>query len=158
MKSTRLIFNCLLISGLFLAGIASAVAEDNPFLGYWSLHIPGGGAGWLGVTGAGADLKVQMLWGGGSVFPTDSAQVMDSKLILTRQHDTGRKSADGQPVVVTETITATLDGGDNLKLVTVTPKEGSGEDRAEFTGHRQAPPPPAPDLGKIKLGAPDRSI
>jgi hypothetical protein len=154
MKSTRLIFNCLLISGLFLASIASAVADDNPFLGYWSLHIPGGGAGWLGVTDAGNDLKVQMLWGGGSVFPVNTAQLANGYLILTRQHDTGRKSADGQPVVVTETITATLDGGDNLKLVTVTPKEGGGENRAEFTGHRQAPPPPAPDLSKIKLGPP----
>jgi hypothetical protein len=154
MKSTQLIFNCLLISGLFLASIVSAVADENPFLGYWSLHIPGGGAGWLGVTGAGADLKVQMLWGGGSVFPVNTAQVSDGKLILTRQHQTDRKSADGQPIVITETITAMLDGGDNLKLVTVTPKEDGGENRAEFSGHRQAPPPPAPALSKIKLGPP----
>jgi hypothetical protein len=154
MKSTRLIFNCLLISGLILASIASAVADDNPFLGYWSLHIPGGGAGWLGVTGAANDLKVQMLWGGGSVFPVDSAQMADGKLVLTRQHQTDRKSADGQPVVVTETITAMLDGGENLKLVSVTPKENGGENRAEFTGHRQAPPPPAPNFSKVKFGPP----
>lgn len=153
MKSTRLIFNCLLFYGLFLASIASAVAEDNPYLGYWSLHIPGGGPGWLGVSGPNDDLKVQMLWGGGSVFPVNSAQLADGKLILTRRHQADRKAADGQPVVVTETITATLDGRDNLKLVTATPKEDGGENRAEFTGHRQAPPPPAPDLGKIKLGS-----
>jgi len=154
MKSNRAIFHCLLLAGLLLAGIATAIADDNPFLGYWSLHIPGGGAGWLGVTGTGHTPDVQMLWGGGSVFAVDGAQLTDGKLVLTRRHDTGRKAADGKPVVVTETITAALDGGDNLKLVTVTPKENGGENRAEFTGHRQAPLPPAPDLGKIKFGPP----
>jgi hypothetical protein len=79
---------------------------------------------------------------------------VDGKLVLTRRHQTERKSADGQPLVITETITAELDGADGLKLVTTTPKDDGGENRAEFTGHRQAPPPPAPDLGKIKLGAP----
>lgn len=151
MKSTRLILFCLLVPGLLLAGFAAAVADENPFLGYWSLHIPGGGPGWLGVSGTGDDLKVQMLWGGGSVFPVSSAKLAEGKLILTRRHHTDHKTADGQPVVLTETITAALEG-DNLKLVTATPKEDGGEDRAEFTGHRQAPPPPAPDLSKVKFG------
>lgn len=154
MKSNRLIFPLLLLAGLLLGGPAPAAADVNPFLGYWSLHIPGGGAGWLGVTGAGDELKVQMLWGGGSVFPVSTAQLSDGNLVLTRRHQTDRKSADGQPVVITETITAMLDGGDRLKLVTVTPKDEGGENRAEFTGHRQAPPPPAPDLSRTKLGPP----
>jgi hypothetical protein len=42
-----------------------------------------------------------------------------------------------------------------LKLVTVKPRaNGSGEDKAEFTGRRQPPLPPAPDLGKAKFGEP----
>ncbi len=154
MKPHRLLFRGFLLAGLILSGLASAVAADNPFLGYWSLHIPGGGAGWLGVSGGGSDVQVQMLWGGGSVFPADSAQLTDGELVLTRQHPTGKKTADGQPVMITETITAKLEGADQLQLVSVTPKADGGEDRAEFTGHRQAPPPPAPDLGKIKLGPP----
>jgi len=154
MKFTRSLFLCLLFASLLLAGLMPAAAADNPFLGYWSLHLPNGRAGWLGVAGAGDALKVQMLWGGGSVFDVNSAQLADGKLVLTRQHPTGRKSADGQPVTITETISATFDGADKLKLVTVTPKAGGGEIRAEFDGHRQAPLPPAPDLGKIKFGPP----
>ena len=51
-----------------------------------------------------------------------------------------------------ETITATVDG-DVLKLTTVTPREnGQGQDKAEFTGRREPPMPPAPDLAKVKFG------
>ncbi len=128
-------------------------AADNPFLGYWSLHLPGGGAGWLGVTEGGDGLRAEMLWGGGSVFPLNSAKLSDGQLIVTRRHETGRKNADGKPVIITETLTATL-AGDNLKFVSVTPKAGGGESRAEFSGHRQPPLPDAPDLGRVKYGAP----
>jgi len=154
MKFNRCMVTSLLLAGTVLAGVASLRAADNPFLGYWSLHLPGGGAGWLGVSGSGDDLKVQMLWGGGSVFPVNSAQLVEGKLVLTRQHLTNRKSADGKPIAINETISATLNGADNLKLVTVTPKADGGEQRAEFSGHRQSPPPPAPDLSGIKLGPP----
>jgi hypothetical protein len=152
MKFKRLVFICSLLAGLDLAGVNSLWAANNPFLGYWSLHIPGGRAGWLGVSNSGNELKVQMLWGGGSVFPMDSAELVDGKLVLTRQHKTNRISADDKQIIVTETISATLDGADGLKLVTVTPKADGGEDRTEFSGHRQLPPPQAPDLSRIKLG------
>jgi hypothetical protein len=74
--------------------------------------------------------------------------------VLTRRHVTNRKSADGKPIAINETITATLNGTDGLKLVTATPKTEGGEQRAEFSGHRQPPPPPAPDLSRIKLSPP----
>ena len=57
---------------------------------------------------------------------------------------------------VTETITATRDG-DNLKLTTVkTRPDGTAFGKAEFTGKRTPPLPPAPDLAKVKFGAPIR--
>jgi hypothetical protein len=154
MKFNRFMVTSLLAAGLVLGALASLRAADNPFLGYWSLHLPGGGAGWLGVSASGDDLAVQMLWGGGSVFPVQSAQLVNGQLVLTRQHVTNRKSSDGKPIAITETIRATLDGTDGLKLVTVTPKAEGGELRAEFSGHRQSPPPPAPDLSRIKLSQP----
>ena len=138
--------------GLFF--FPSARAAENPFLGYWSLHIPGGGAGWLGVSAKGDGLAVQMLWGSGSVFPVDQAQLVDGELVLTRRHRTDRKLPDGEPVVITETIRATLDGTDGLKLTTVKPNDAGGESRAEFSGHRQSPPPPAPDLSRVQFGPP----
>ena len=154
MKFNRFIVTFLLVAGLVPAGVTSLLAADNPFLGYWSLHLPGGGAGWLGVSASGDDLKVQMLWGGGSVFPVKSAQLVNGKLVMTRQHVTDRKSSDGKPIAINETISATLNGTDRLKLMTVTPKADGGEQRAEFFGHRQAPPPPAPDLKSVRFGPP----
>jgi hypothetical protein len=57
-------------------------------------------------------------------------------------------------VTLTETITATAEG-DKLSLVSVKDREnGSGTDRAEFTGKRTPPMPEAPDLARVKFGSP----
>ena len=126
---------------LFTTPLAAA---ENPFLGRWALTIPGGGAGWLGVTEAGGQLKGSILWGGGSVVPVTSTKVEGDTLIVTR--------VDNK---TTETITAKLDG-DNLKLTTSTMgADGKPRGRAaSFTGKRIPPVPSAPDLAKVKFGAP----
>jgi hypothetical protein len=152
MKSIRHLIRITLFVTICVTGLEVRAAA-NPFIGYWSLHLPGGGTGWLGVSGGGDNLKAEMLWIGGSVFPLNSAKLEDGKLIVTRQHETDRKSSDGKPVIVTETLTATLNG-DIINFVTVTPKPDGGENRAEFSGHRQPPLPPAPDLSAVKFGEP----
>ena len=146
---------CLLV---LAAALGTAPAADNPFLGSWDLTIPGGGAGWLGVEEADGQLKASLLWGGGSVVPLDSAKVVDSQLVLTRKHSFERKDKKGKTVKRTriETITATIDG-DGLKLTTETPRaNGQGVDKADFTGRRGVPMPPAPDLSRVKFGKPIR--
>src|SRR5882762_992163 len=157
MKRTILSSLFKLVPALVFAGMTSASnAAENSWLGAWELTIPGGGAGWLGVEERGGQLKASLLWGGGSVLPLDSARVDNGKLVLTRVETVDRKDAAGKTVKtkITETITATA-SGDDLKLVTVKPRaNGSGEEKAEFTGKRQPPLPPAPDLGKVKFGEP----
>jgi hypothetical protein len=138
------------------ATTAASGGAANPWLGAWELTLPGGGAGWLGVEERGGQLQASLLWGGGSVFPLDSARVNDGKLVVTRVYTEERKDVTGKAVKTrtTETITATA-SGDDLKLVTVKPRaNGSGEDKAEFTGKRQPPLPPAPDLSMVKFGEP----
>ena len=49
------------------AGTALAAESANPYVGHWALTIPGGGAGWLGVTESDGKLAASILWGGGSV-------------------------------------------------------------------------------------------
>ena len=132
----------------------AASAATNPWLGTWALTIPGGGAGWLGVEERDGQIKASMLWGGGSVFPLESARIEDGKLVVTRIHTTQSKDAAGKAVKtkITETITATA-SGDDLRLTSAKPRaNGSGEDKAEFVGKRQPPLPPAPDLAKTKFG------
>ena len=132
----------------------SAGAAENPFLGRWALTIPGGGAGWLGVTEDGAQLKGSILWGGGSVVPVTSTKVEAETLILTRVTESRQKDADGKTMKTTETITAMLHG-DSLKLTTSTVgDDGKVRGRADFTGKRIPPVPPAPDLAKVKFGEP----
>src|SRR5213076_1016196 len=71
---------------LLLARSASAA---NPFVGEWALTIPGGGAGWLGVTEKEGKLSASVLWGGGSVLPATGVRLEGDTLILTRP-GTGR--------------------------------------------------------------------
>ncbi len=148
----KLILFCF---GLTLLAAGSAAAANNPYVGDWALTIPGGAAGWLGVDEAGGQLKASMLWGWGSVFPLDSAKLESGKLVLTRKQNIERKNAEGKRVkeTITEVITCTANG-DTIQLVSVKPNEnGQGEVRQEFSGKRQPPMPPAPNLGKAKFGS-----
>jgi hypothetical protein len=139
------------------AAATCAAAEDaKPFLGRWALTIPGGGAGWLGVSGTGGQLKASILWGGGSVVPVTTAQVEGDTLILTRVSQSRRKAAAGKTIRVreTETIKAKLDG-DQMRLTTERQRgEGKAFGQASFTGKRIPPLPPKPDLSKVRFGDP----
>jgi hypothetical protein len=146
----------LLVSAMALL-VTSLVAAENPFLGRWALTIPGGGAGWLGVVETNGALKGSILWGGGSVVPVTTTKIEGDTLIVTRPNELRQKDAAGKTVVKKgiETITAKLNG-DDMKLTTVI-VSNDGETRgpaADFTGKRIPPLPPAPDLAKVKLGAP----
>jgi hypothetical protein len=155
MQSCRL-YAALVLSFLSLSNSSQGNAAENPFLGAWAFTIPGGGTGWLGIESRGNRLDAQMLWGWGGVFKLDGATLDGEKLVLKRVHRIDSKKPDGHSakVKLTETITVTCDG-DSLKLVSVTPKaDGNGEDRAEFTGKRLPPMPPAPDLSQVKFGEP----
>jgi len=149
----RRFVNVLICLGALLATAASSFAA-NPFVGDWALTIPGGAAGWLGVQDQGGKVEASMLWGWGSVFPLDSARIEAGKLVMTRKHQGERKNAQGKKVKFTiiETITATTQGND-IHLTSVKPREnGQGEERSEFSGHKEPPMPPAPDLRRVRFG------
>jgi hypothetical protein len=138
--------------------VGTALAAENPFLGGWELTLPGGAAGWLGVEDAGGRLRASLLWGGGSVTPLDSAKTEKGRLVLSRKLTSQRKDASGKNVktISFETITATVEG-DAMKLSTVRPREnGQGVNKIDFTGRREPPMPPAPDLARVKFGEPVR--
>jgi len=142
-----------LLAALFAVSLVPASflhAAGNPYIGRWALTIPEGRAGWLGVEEKDGKLSSSLLWGGGSVLPTDGTKLEDGKLIVTRQ----QKNKEGK-VNATETITATANG-DALSLTTVK-KNAQGKqmgEPAEFTGSRIADVPPTPDLAKVKFGKP----
>ena len=111
----------------------SALAADaaQPFLGGWDLTIPGGAAGWLGVTEKDGQLQASLLWGGGSVVPVTSAKMEGDQLVLTRVQCAGKAKT-----TVTSTITARA-AGDALSLTISEAREGA-ESGAKKAVHRQA--------------------
>jgi len=143
---------------LALAGLAASTTlagDADQFLGRWALTIPGGGAGWLGVTKENGYYDASLLWGGGSVVPVASVCFENNTLYVTRVREVKRKDANGKVIrihQVAEVITAKVDG-DNMKLVEINPHEnGEGMNHDEFTGKRIPDVPPAPDLNKVKFG------
>ncbi len=142
-------------AGALLVSVVSAQA-GNPFVGRWALTIPGGAAGWLGVEEKDGVLSSSVLWGGGSVVPTQGTKVEGDKLLVTRVSTAKKKDKAGKEIEekVTETISATVNG-DDLKLATVKAKaDGKPFGLAEFEGHRIPAIPPTPNLSAVKFGEP----
>jgi hypothetical protein len=147
----------VLVGLLVVCASACGGQGGNPFLGCWALTIPGGGAGWLGVTQEKGYLDASILWGGGSVLPVDSVFTADDSLCVIRLRKVERKDPAGQVVrtqTFPEVILAKVDG-DTLHLTQIQPHtNGIGYESREFTGRRIPPLPGQPDLAKVKFGAP----
>jgi hypothetical protein len=158
---------CLDLSRFFIIAAAAiamnlqaiAADSDNPFVGRWALTIPGGGAGWLGVSQEKDYFDASILWGGGSVVPVASVFFSDDgeTLYVTRLQEVRRRDASGKITRThqfTEAILAKVTG-DDLRLLRYMPREnGRGIRAEEFSGKRMAPLPPAPDLSTVKFGEP----
>ena len=147
----------MFVSLVFSVATLAGTAAENPFLGQWELTIPGGAAGWLGVEQNNGKPQASMLWGSGSVDPVASAKVEGDQLLLTRHYQIERADAAGKKtkVTLTQKITASVKG-DRIQLVSFMPDENgqAREKREDFSGRRQPPMPPAPDLGQVKFGPP----
>ena len=144
--TTLAILSAILVSPSFANG-----AEG--FIGTWTLTLPNGGAGWLGVEEQDGQLSASMLWGGGSVYPLESAVVEDGKLVLKRVRKLRRRKPEQRVTEVAETITAERTG-DTLKLTLVAQPNVGKPNRQEFTGNWCPPVPPKPDLTKARFGKP----
>lgn len=153
MKHLASIAGALLLAG----GAVFAAENSNPFIGRWALTIPGGGAGWLGVTQEKGWYDAGVLWGGGSVEPASSVVFNDDAIYVSRTRQVQRKDATGKVIRTqqfTDLITGKVDGDQiNLMLLHLN-ENGEGITREEFTGKRIPEVPPAPDLEKVKFGDP----
>lgn len=134
---------------------AQAASAAKGFEGAWALTIPGGAAGCLEIMKDGSGHTGRILWGGGSVLPLATVKIDGDKLVVTRVREVKKKDASGATKTekVTDTITAKA-AGDDLALVLESPGPKGAVNRSEFTGKRQPPMPPKPDLAKVKFGEP----
>jgi hypothetical protein len=148
----------LIVAAMALtAGSLMAAETSNPFVGNWALTIPGGGAGWLGVTQEKGYYDASVLWGGGSVVPTASVFFYDNRIHVMRLNEVKRKDASGK-VVRTQQYPEVLIGelsGDEIQFKQfVASQNGDGMSEKEFSGKRIPPLPPKPDLSQVKFGDP----
>ncbi len=90
-----------------LAAAASAGDPNNRFVGRWALTVPGGGAGWLGITAEKGYCDGSILWVAGSVEPVDSVFVFNDTLHVTRTRDVQRKDSTGKATLSPPRRTAT---------------------------------------------------
>jgi len=146
----------LTLTGAF-AGLLHAAQPSDALLDRWALTIPGGSAGWLELKKENGWYDGSILWGGGSVLPVASVTIDGDTATVTRVREVERKDAAGKVVrkqQLTETLTAKAEG-DTIRLTRLAPRpDGSGFDRAEFTGKRIPALPARPNLSKVKYGAP----
>jgi hypothetical protein len=153
MKHLASIAGALLLAG----GAVLAADNSNPFIGRWALTIPGGGAGWLGVTQEKGWYDAGILWGGGSVEPASSVVFDRDAIYVSRTRQVQRKDENGKVVrtqQITDLITGKVDG-DQINLAFIHQNDnGEGITREEFSGKRIPAVPPAPDLSNIKFGDP----
>jgi hypothetical protein len=153
----RLFRNILAATAIGLAAQALAADNDNPFIGRWALTIPGGGAGWLGVTQEKGYLDASLLWGGGSVVPVSSVFVDKENLYVIRVREVKRKDASGKVVrtqQIPEVLMARVEG-DEMNLSLLNPKDnGLGISKDTLTGKRIPALPAKPDLSQVKYGEP----
>lgn len=142
---------------LSLCVLGAAFGADNPYIGRWALTIPGGGAGWLGVAEEDGKLVSSLLWGGGSVVPTNRTFLDGDSLNVVRLQDVERKNAEGKTIRVpmfSDVIVAKA-SGDTLELVLMQPSpDGKRTNHSPFTGKRIPALSPKPDLSKVKFGKP----
>jgi len=92
----------------------------------------------------------------GSVEPVTEAKMVEGRLVLIRERFVEQKDASGIKTKkrIVETITTSVNG-DQLKGMSVKPREnGSGDERFEFAGKRTPPMPSAPDLSTVQFGNP----
>ncbi|MEN3940038.1 DUF1080 domain-containing protein [Prosthecobacter sp. SYSU 5D2] len=128
---------------------AFSQAAENPFIGRWALDLEGGRAGWIGVEEKDGALSSSVLWGGGSVVPTETTKLEGDSLLVTR---VSKPKDKPDAPVTTETLTIKV-SGDKLTGSTVKTKpDGKPFGQSEFTGKRIPAIPAKPDLDKVKYG------
>ncbi len=129
------------------------------FLGQWTIDIQGGSVGWLEVRQEPDYLDGDILWVGGSVLPvSDIFLAKDHILVVQRSNNVVRKVDENKNPIKTQTITDWLEitvKGDKIEGILLSPRiNGTGVDTTKFSGTKLPPPPPAPDLTKLKFGTP----
>ena len=143
----------VLLFGFFLAAF-SLNAQDvkKEFFGMWTLEIEDGSVGWLGVNDSKGFLDANLLWQGGSVVPVSTLYFSDDHTLVALITGTARPNTERRYMAARTFIFER--SGNNLIGTLITTRDGMNITKTRFSGWRLADPGQAPDLSKVKYGAP----
>jgi len=163
---TKLTFFAMLLA-LFLVTSCKPETKQEPlpktdiseFIGQWTIDIEGGSVGWLEVRQEDKYLDGDILWGGGSVVPVSAVFLeKDHILVVQRANDVVRTRDENNSPLKKHVVTSWLEivkNGDKIDGILLSPRRnGLSVDTSTLTGIKLPPPPPAPDLTKVKFGTP----
>jgi hypothetical protein len=165
MKTILIFFSTVLVSFSLVSCKTEIKTEPvqktdiTEFIGQWTIDIQGGSVGWLEVRQEDNYLDGDILWGGGSVVPVSNIFLeKDHILVVQRSNNVTRKVDENKIPLRTQIVTEWLEivkNGDKIDGLLLTPKNnGTGIDSSKFSGTKLPPPPPAPDLAKLRFGTP----
>jgi len=163
---TKLTFFAVVLA-LFLVTSCKPETKQEPlpktdiseFIGQWTIDIEGGSVGWLEVRQEDKYLDGDILWGGGSVVPVSAVFLeKDHILVVQRANDVVRTRDENNSPLKKHVVTSWLEivkNGDKIDGILLSPRRnGLSVDTSTLTGIKLPPPPPAPDLTKVKFGTP----
>lgn len=138
-----------LILFLLVAALGGPLAAaPNPIFGQWSLNLPSGEAGWVAVRPQGGIVTAELMWAVGAPRPLEWIEVTDGCLVFTRSIRRPLSPKDEAPNRYRITMRAE---GDILRCTMRPDPDGPP---IEFSGKRQPPMPPRPNLNRVRLGDP----
>ena len=132
-----------MLRSLFFLALSFSLSAQDALDGVWALQLPNHEVGWLSVE----DAKVELMWGVGSARPVEGVDRQNGTLSFTK--GIRRPFAPKNEPVVKYRITMKSDG--ELLRGSMQPDSGAA---VEFSGKKQPPMPPAPDLSKVTFGDP----
>ena len=140
-------------SAALLTNAQDAIRRE--FYGMWTIAIEDGSVGWLAVNEDNGFLDAELLWQGGSVVPVSSVYFKDDHTLVVTRTNNARRS-ESRTHVVTQTFTFERTGNNLTGILSSPARDQMNVTTRKFTGWRLADPAPAPDLSKVKYGAPIR--
>jgi len=150
MKKINLILIAVFVMFAFNSKAQNA---QKDFYGMWTIDIDGGSVGWLNVNEDNGFLDAELLWQGGSVLPVANVYFVDDKtLVVTRTRD--MKKSEDRTLTATQTYQFERKGDKIEGFMSEPMREGVGVSTLKFNGWRLPAVGVAPDLSKIKYGAP----
>ena len=143
----------ILLVVFLVAFSVNAQNVKKDFYGMWTIKIEDGSVGWLGVNDSKGFLDADLLWGGGSVVPVSSVCFYDDYTLVVTM--SGNVKTDGERSFVVPRTYIFERNGNYLTGTMFNPaRDGMSMSVRTFSGWRLDDPGAAPDLSKVKYGAP----